>query len=203
MCTGECFDGCNCSITTTAGNDGDPATVTIGTVTAGLSTDAPTVTNSGTPTNSILNFTIPAGTQGIAGRSSLGVINNTTSLDLTESQSGSIVYFNNTDLVADTLPVNPAVGTYFIFRCSQTPGANYTLTATSAKFIGYMFAKKAASDDSQFLPNGSTNNVITLNGSTTGGLIGTDFMVQYVGVGKWSVSGYTYGSGTLATSFSG
>ena len=201
MC--QCTSECDCQITGTQGDSGDPATIEIGTVTTGAAGSSAEVSNVGTPTNAIFNFSIPQGSQGIAGETSHGVINATSSQALTQTQSGSIVYFNNTELVAITLPVNPAIGTYYIFRVSQTPGANYTLTATSAKYLGYLFAKKSATADSQFTPNLTTNNIITLNGTTQGGIIGTDFMVAYVGTGRWDVSGWTYGSGVLATSFSG
>lgn len=51
----------------TPGNNGTNTTVAIGTVTTGLSNSSATVTNSGTNSNAILDFSIPRGPQGLPG----------------------------------------------------------------------------------------------------------------------------------------
>ncbi len=49
------------------GDDGDNAAISIGTTTTGVPESNATVTNSGTTTNAVLNFTIPRGPQGEQG----------------------------------------------------------------------------------------------------------------------------------------
>ncbi|KRL96553.1 hypothetical protein FC21_GL000636 [Limosilactobacillus equigenerosi DSM 18793 = JCM 14505] len=62
---------------TIKGDPGTPATIQIGTVTTG---DQPSVTNSGTASNAVFNFVIPAGQQGANGKSAydLAIENQTT-----------------------------------------------------------------------------------------------------------------------------
>ena len=200
---------CNCctgttSITSTKGDKGDNAVVTVGTTTTGAPGTSAAVVNSGTPSEVTLNFTVPQGPQGPAGRSSLGVINATTGSTLTEDQSGSLVLLNSTDIVNMILPANPAVGTYYIFQCAQATVAGYSIACPAGhKYLGYNFAKKSATADVIFSPNGTTNNLLSMNGTTTGGLVGTDLLIVYLGAGKYTVSGCTFGSGALATSYSG
>ena len=200
----DCCSGETTAITSTQGPNGDTPVITAGTTTTlGAGTPA-TLTITGTPTNPVLNFGIPEGLQGPAGESFRQILNNTTGVTLTEAQSGTIVYFNNTEIVNNILPNNPAIGTFYIFDCTQAAVAGYTLrvAASAGKFVGYIFGKKSATADAIWTPNGTTDNKITLNGTTQGGLIGTTFMVTYASAGRWVVSGFTYGSGALATPFS-
>lgn len=204
MCAGDCCSGEITSITSTQGAVGDTPLIVAGTTTTLAAGEDATLTITGTAARPVLNFGIPQGDQGPAGRNSLGIINATAGSTLTESQSGSIVYLNNADAVAMILPANPAIGTYFIFRVSQSPVAGYTITCPSGHiYLGYYFAKKSVTADAIFAPNGTTNNVFSMNATTQGGLIGTDIMITYISAGRYSVSGHTYGSGVLITSFSG
>ena len=47
--------------------------------------------------------------------------------------------------------------------------------------------------------NGTTHLTITMNGSTTGGLIGTVIDFEGISATQWLVNGLVVGSGTLAT----
>lgn len=58
-----------------AGPSGEAATVAVGTVTSGTT---PSITNSGTNTNAVLNFTLPKGDKGDRGDAGLGVVSSTT-----------------------------------------------------------------------------------------------------------------------------
>ncbi len=49
--------------------------------------------------------------------------------------------------------------------------------------------------------SGASNDVITLNGSTKGGLAGSIITVTAIGSAKYAVEGITLGSGTLVTPF--
>ena len=68
-------------------------------------------------------------------------------------------------------------------------------------FIGSLSVGISASTDSLFLPNGSSNDVISMNGTTTGGIAGSYLTIQAVAANKYMVQGMLVGSGTLATPF--
>lgn len=51
-------------------------------------------------------------------------------------------------------------------------------------------------------PTTSTSDTITMNGSTTGGVLGSVVEVEDVAVNKWAVSGALVSTGTEATPFS-
>lgn len=203
MCD-ECCTGDETTIESTEGEKGDTPIISAGTTTTLDAGENATLTITGTPAAPILNFGIPEGLQGPAGRSYLGTLNATASAVLTEDQSGSLVMLNSVDAVQITLPANPAVGSYFRFQCAQATVAGYSILCPSGhKYLGYNYAKKSATADVIFSPNGTTNNLLSMNATTTGGLVGTDLLIVYLGSGRYTVSGCTFGSGALATSYSG
>lgn len=61
------FNGATPVVLPAQGTPGAAATITIGTVTAGAAGTAPKVTNSGTSSAAIFNFTIPSGANGTNG----------------------------------------------------------------------------------------------------------------------------------------
>ncbi len=52
------------------------------------------------------------------------------------------------------------------------------------------------------VPTGTTSDTITMNGSTTGGIIGSNLRLVDVAADTWQVSGHLISSGTEATPFS-
>jgi len=52
-----------------------------------------------------------------------------------------------------------------------------------------------------FTANGSSNDFINLNGTTTGGVAGTCIQIVAIAANKYMVSGQLLGSGTVATPF--
>lgn len=122
------------------GPAGAPATITIGTVTSAPPATPPLVTNSGTPSNAILNFVIPSGADGADGEGLTG-------LDITaggwEIEAGAI----------KTLPANfPPIGTVVIgpsdvagisiTAVKDNPSGSVTLTLSALAFnnliMGYI-----------------------------------------------------------------
>lgn len=121
---------------------------------------------------------------------------------LTANQSGMYVYFDRAAGIAYTLPAAAAGLTFtFIVTVSVTSNAHSITTAASgSQFIaGAIQLTKAAASPSSFLANGSSNYLISMNGTTTGGLIGT--VIEYYGMSStlWVVNANIIGSGTLAT----
>lgn len=147
------------------------------------------------------------GTNGTNGTSTSGTIfTSGTGTVLTSGQTGSTVYLNTAAGDEIALPTAPADGTFFHFDVqTSVTSNNYVISAGgSDTFTGYLFGSKVASDDSLFKASAAlTDHTITMNGSTTGGLIGTSFTLTYQDAPNlWFVSGKTYGSAVLATPFS-
>ena len=84
-------------------------------------------------------------------------------------------------------------------------GASVVITAASGNpLVGNCTITKASdavANQAYFASDGS-DLILTLNGTTTGGLIGSEVKLQVNKDGYWSVNGILNGSGTLATMFS-
>jgi len=68
------------------------------------------------------------------------------------------------------------------------------------KFVGGLYTGVNDATGKTFI-SGATNDVITLNGTTKGGLVGSIITVTAIGSAKYAVEGITLGSGTLVTPF--
>lgn len=131
-------------------------------------------------------------------------------LALTAAQSGSTVLLDRAAGTAVTLPAATAanVGVTYNFICSTAITSNSTTVTTAAATDLYSAGSytntwKSATAPTIFSPNGSSNYIFTMNGSTQGGLVGTSFSVTCTAANTWVLTGVAYGSGTLATGFSG
>ena len=124
---------------------------------------------------------------------------------LTAEESGTTVYLDKADGVVITLPAWAIGRTYrFIVVTSVTSNAYKISTATQGTefFDGtYSSLQDAAVASAVFTGDGSTHDNFSMNGTTTGGLVGTDITITATSSNKWTVSGVVRGSGTEATSF--
>ena len=68
------------------------------------------------------------------------------------------------------------------------------------KFVGGLYTGVNNATGKTFI-SGASNDVITLNGSTKGGLAGSIIRVTAIASAKYAVEGITLGSGTLVTPF--
>lgn len=137
-----------------------------------------------------------------AGRLST-VLNETANATLTVSQSGATVLFNSTTGVQVILPT-PASGVEYTFVVTQAPstGTHGVRVAGSTFLIGGLNAAKDAGTSGVYTANGTSTAVVSLNGTTQGGIAGSTFKVVGINATQWQVSGTTLGSGALATPFS-
>jgi len=74
------------------------------------------------------------------------------------------------------------------------------LTDGTDKFVGGLYTGVTDATGKTFI-SGASNDVITLNGSTKGGLAGSIIKVTAMASAKYAVEGITLGSGTLVTPF--
>ena len=84
-------------------------------------------------------------------------------------------------------------------------GASIVITAASGDLlVGNVFNTKATdavANRVYFAADGSDDLILTLNGTTTGGLIGSEVFLQVNKDGYWNVSGQLNASGSQATPF--
>ncbi len=124
---------------------------------------------------------------------------------LLDSESGAICLFDRAAGVVYTLPT-PKIGMFFEFRTtvSRTSNAHKVITKTPASefilgVVNQVIATSATTLASQ--GDGSTHVAISMNGTTTGGVIGDAFRLEAISSTQWQASGIISGSGSLATPF--
>lgn len=106
-----------------------------------------------------------------------------------------------------TLPYSTGKGGTYRFYVQTTVTGSTTIAvkagnnpATAAADVMYGQANVSGSTPGVFVA--TANGTITLNGTTTGGLIGSYIEVEDVKIGQWRINGALLGSGTAATPFS-
>ena len=78
-----------------------------------------------------------------------------------------------------------------------------TTSGSSDVYIGTLLSVDSDSSGAMvgFTANGSSNDFINLNGSTTGGVAGTWVQIVAIAANKYMVTGVVVGTGTVATPF--
>lgn len=139
-----------------------------------------------------------------AGASQRPVVEDAATVNLTNAQSGALIVFDKTDGVLVNLPV-PQVGTFFDFVVDTvvSSGSHKVLTDSALTFIKGTVLQMTAADAANVLDtaNGTTHRAVTMNGTTTGGVIGTRFRLTARSATIWEIEGLTLASGSVATSF--
>jgi|TARA_B110000285_G_C15011073_1_gene556473 hypothetical protein len=92
------------------------------------------------------------------------------------------------------------VGATFTFFIETAATDLDIKTDGTDKFVGGLYTGVTNATGKTFI-SAAANDVITLNGSTKGGLAGSMITVTVITTAKYAVSGITLGSGTLVTPF--
>ena len=127
---------------------------------------------------------------------------------LTGDGDGGIVLIEDADASAIVLPTitEELNGLEYTFIMGVDAGGSITITSTDSAgnyYQGAIAVNQVDADDG-FAANGTSNNIITLNATTTGGLLGSRVHVRACYGHGWAVWGSVYGTnGTAATPFSG
>jgi hypothetical protein len=123
---------------------------------------------------------------------------------LTAAQSGSNILMDRAAGIVFTLPT-PSVGLYYNFfvKTSVTSNNYKVITDTGTTLlIGSLVNIKTDLTTLFSIGDGSTHISVLMNGTTTGGLIGTYLSFTCVSSTQWLVEGANLASGTIATPFS-
>ena len=136
-------------------------------------------------------------------RTVVSVGNATTTL--TAAQSGAYCLFDNAAASTVILPA-PAAGLEFTFITTVTATADHvirTATLNTDGFLGGVLTNSttAGQADCFSADADGSNDFITLNGSTTGGLAGSRIHVCCIDGENWAVDGQLVATGTAATCF--
>lgn len=104
-----------------------------------------------------------------------------------------------------TLPLAvPGLVYDFKVTTSVTSNAYKVITGAATELLigGYTNVDTDTSNAvAVFTGNGSTHIAVSMNGTTTGGLAGTNLRFTCLSTTKWLVEGNVQGSGTVATAF--
>ena len=92
------------------------------------------------------------------------------------------------------------LGATFFFVVETAATDMDILTDGTDKFVGGLYIGVSDATGKTFLSGGS-NDVITMNGTTKGGLVGSIVQVTAMASAKYAVQGIILGSGTIVTPF--
>lgn len=122
---------------------------------------------------------------------------------ITTASAGTTTIINSAAGRALTLPAATGTGNVyrFIIGVTVTSSATTITAAGSDKYYGVVLQSKAATTIANYNATGSSS-VISLNGSTTGGLIGDEIVLVDVGSAKWALKAVIQGTGVIASPLS-
>ena len=92
------------------------------------------------------------------------------------------------------------LGATFFFVVETAATDMDILTDGTDKFVGGLYIGVSDATGKTFL-SGCSNDVITMNGTTKGGLVGSIVQVTAMASAKYAVQGIILGSGTIVTPF--
>ncbi len=120
-----------------------------------------------------------------------------------EVHAGTVVTVNRAAGCTITLPASNGTGSSFEVYVGTTITSN-SLIIQVANATDVIQGTLAVSTDigGTVAPTATTSDTITMNGSTTGGVVGSRVVLKDVASGVWAVSGGLVATGTEATPFS-
>jgi len=132
-----------------------------------------------------------------------------------DDHAGKLLLCNDADgaftlpSIVTTAPSDPTdpnqlnnLGATFTFLVITAATSMTIVTDGTDKFVGGLYTGVNNATGKTFI-SGAANDIITLNGTTQGGLAGSVIKVHAAASAKYVVEGITLGSGTLVTPFSG
>ena len=151
---------------------------------------------------------------GIITAGNANVVSLTADTTLTvDAHAGKILTTNDADgkftlpTIVATSPSDPTdpnqlnnLGATYFFVVETAATDMDILTDGTDKFVGGLYTGKDDATGKTFI-SGASNDVITMNGSTKGGLAGSIVKVTAIGSAKYAVEGIILGSGTIVTPF--
>lgn len=124
---------------------------------------------------------------------------------LNVNESGATCLFDRAAGIVYTLPL-AIPGTYFDFMVTTTVTSNAAKVITGAGtelLIGSLVNVDTDTSNAvaAWTGNGSTHVAVSMNGTTTGAVLGTKLRFTCLSSTRWLVEGVIQGTGTVATPF--
>jgi hypothetical protein len=122
---------------------------------------------------------------------------------VTQAQSGTTFLLNAAAGFTTTLPTVPVIGTHYTFvvTTSVTSSTLKIITGTAAQLLQGVITSATTTASVFESVIGTSNISVAMNGSTTGGLVGSQFEFTCLSATLWQVFGTNFTSGTTATPF--
>lgn len=121
------------------------------------------------------------------------------------SHAGNVVTLNRAAGIAVTLPVATGTGNRYRFIVGTTITSNTTtikVADATDTMAGHAILLQDSADTSVAFEGSSTDDTITFNGTTTGGIVGAEVELIDIATNLWFVSVVSTATGTEATPFS-
>lgn len=117
----------------------------------------------------------------------------------------TVVNLNRAAGVTVTLPAASGTGDRYYVNVATTITSNNAIIQVanaSDTMVGVITTASTTTGAGTHEAAGGTDDTITMNGTTTGGIVGSNFELVDVATNVWLVNGHMVGSGTLATPLS-
>lgn len=122
-----------------------------------------------------------------------------------KNHAGATLVANRAAGITFTLPASSGSGMRFRFYTLTTiTSNNLIIQVANATDImsGFALMAQDSADTAVMFESGASDDTITMNGSTKGGIKGDIIEIEDVSSGVWSVRAFLSGTGTEATCFS-
>lgn len=122
-----------------------------------------------------------------------------------DAHEGRAVTLNRAAGIAVTLPAATGSGDTYGFYVGTTITSNSTtikVANASDTMVGMVHLATTTLGAPSSEAAGGTDDTITMNGTTTGGIVGSYVVVEDIAENVWRINGDLVGSGTLATPLS-
>ena len=132
------------------------------------------------------------------------IIADAASVTLTREQTGALCIWDKTDGATFILPASEVGLEYtFLVNVASSSVGQKINTPASSFFIGSIAQMDVDSSENTIADtaNDAEDDVFTFNGTTTGGIAASWIKVVCVSSTLWQVQGFSFASGTVATSF--
>jgi hypothetical protein len=133
------------------------------------------------------------------------IVNTTaTLLSLTQAAHANRVVTNNSAAITITLPAATGTGdTYTIYQQTAATATSSVYAANGTDVLqGVAWVSTTSTDNAEAFATSATSDKVSVNGTTTGGVVGDKWVFVDVASGKWNVQGYISQTGNTATPFS-
>lgn len=145
----------------------------------------------------------------VSGRSNIVSVT-TAARTVTAQESGTKFLLNKADGITFTLPSATAanVGLWYDFQIMTVITSSAAKWSTGVQGTDFFNGSFVGMDEDGtvtsgvvFTGDGATHDNISMNGTTTGGRLGTQFRLTCTAANRWTVSGMMGGNGAIATPF--